>query len=158
MFPLTRIRQTSPKTVKFRFQTKHIGGKHVTRLFLTENSCYSRLFFVVVANTIHYNIRGSKESFMSKNVCSPTLPSNTVPDAGISKSALFLQDVVGFTVYTKKNFGINSLWGFMCRAHSSGAVRESRWPSWAVRPNEPSGFRGRKELLNRASALVTTCP
>ena len=42
--------------------------------------------------------------------------------------------------------------------HSSGAVWESRWPSWAVRPNEPSGFRGRKELLNRASALVTTCP
>ena len=29
---------------------------------------------------------------------------------------------------------------------------------WAVRPNEPSGFRGRKELMNRASALVTTCP
>ena len=42
--------------------------------------------------------------------------------------------------------------------HSSGAVWESRWPSWVVRPNEPSGFRGRKELLNRASALVTTCP
>ena len=42
--------------------------------------------------------------------------------------------------------------------HSSGAVWESRWPSWAVRPNEPSGFRGRKELLNRASALATTCP
>ena len=42
--------------------------------------------------------------------------------------------------------------------HSSGAVWESRWPSWAVRPNKPSGFRGRKELLNRASALVTTCP
>ena len=40
----------------------------------------------------------------------------------------------------------------------SGAVWESRWTSWAVRPNEPSGFRGRKELLNRASALVTTCP
>ena len=35
---------------------------------------------------------------------------------------------------------------------------ESRWTSWAVRPNEPSGFRGRKDLLNRASALVTTCP
>ena len=30
--------------------------------------------------------------------------------------------------------------------------------SWAVRPNEPSGFRGRKDLLHRASALVTTCP
>ena len=43
-------------------------------------------------------------------------------------------------------------------SHSSGAVWESRWPSWAVRPNEPSGFRGRKDLLNRASALVTTCP
>ena len=42
--------------------------------------------------------------------------------------------------------------------HSSGAVWESRWTSWAVRPNEPSGFRGRKDLLNRASALVTTCP
>ena len=42
--------------------------------------------------------------------------------------------------------------------HSSGAVWESRWPSWAVHPNEPSGFRGRKELLNRALALVTTCP
>ena len=26
----------------------------------------------------------------------------------------------------------------------SGAVLESRWPSWAVRPNEPSGFRGCK--------------
>ena len=43
-------------------------------------------------------------------------------------------------------------------SHSSGAVWESRWMSWAVRPNEPSGFRGCKELLNRASALVTTCP
>ena len=42
--------------------------------------------------------------------------------------------------------------------HSSGAVWESRWPSWAVRPNEPSGFRGRKDLLNHASALVTACP
>ena len=31
--------------------------------------------------------------------------------------------------------------------HSSGAVWESRWPSWAVRPNEPSGFRGRKAIL-----------
>ena len=40
---------------------------------------------------------------------------------------------------------------------SSGAVWESRWPpSWAVRPNEPSGFRGREDLLNHASALVTT--
>ena len=28
----------------------------------------------------------------------------------------------------------------------------------AVHPNKPSGFRGRKELLNHALALVTTCP
>ena len=43
--------------------------------------------------------------------------------------------------------------------HSSGAVQwESRWPSWAVRrPNEPSGFRGRKAILNHASALVSAC-
>ena len=27
-----------------------------------------------------------------------------------------------------------------------------------VRPNEPSGFRGRKAILNHASALVTACP
>ena len=46
----------------------------------------------------------------------------------------------------------------MPSAHSSGAVWESRWPSWAVRPNEPSGFRGRKDLLNHASALVSVCP
>ena len=32
-------------------------------------------------------------------------------------------------------------------------------PGWAVRrPNEPSGFRGRKAILNRASALVSACP
>ena len=37
-------------------------------------------------------------------------------------------------------------------------MRKSRWPPWATRPNEPSGFHGRKELLNRASAVVTTCP
>ena len=42
--------------------------------------------------------------------------------------------------------------------HSSGAVWESRWPSWAVGPNEPSGFRGRKAILNHASALVSACP
>ena len=47
---------------------------------------------------------------------------------------------------------------FFFPSYSSGAVWESRWTSWTVRPNEPSGFRGRKDLLNRASALVTTCP
>ena len=42
--------------------------------------------------------------------------------------------------------------------HSSGAAWESRWPSWAVHPNEPSGFRGHKAILNHASALVWACP
>ena len=41
---------------------------------------------------------------------------------------------------------------------SSGAVWESRWPSWAVCPNKPSGFHGHKATLNHASALVTACP
>ena len=35
---------------------------------------------------------------------------------------------------------------------------ESRWPSWAVRPNEPYGFRGRKAILNHAHAFVAACP
>ena len=42
--------------------------------------------------------------------------------------------------------------------HSSGAVWELRWTSWAVRPNEPSGFRGHKELLNRASRRQLDIP
>ena len=29
---------------------------------------------------------------------------------------------------------------------------------WLFRLNEPYGFRGRKAILNRASALVTICP
>ena len=41
---------------------------------------------------------------------------------------------------------------------TSGAVQESRWPSWAARPNEPSGFRGRKAILTHALALVSACP
>ena len=44
-------------------------------------------------------------------------------------------------------------WGFIVQE-----LCESRWTSWAVHPNEPSGFRGCKDLLNRVSALVTTCP
>ena len=34
-----------------------------------------------------------------------------------------------------------------CFSQSSGAVWESGWPSWAFRPNEPYGFRGRKRML-----------
>ena len=40
--------------------------------------------------------------------------------------------------------------------YSSGAAYESRWPPWG--PNEPSGFRGRKAVLNHDSALVSACP
>ena len=47
---------------------------------------------------------------------------------------------------------------FSFHRHSSGAVWESKWPSWAVRPNEPSGFRGRKTISNHASALVSAFP
>ena len=42
--------------------------------------------------------------------------------------------------------------------HISGSVWESRWPSWAVCPNKPSGFRGRKAILNHVLALVSACP
>ena len=57
-----------------------------------------------------------------------------------------------------ERFGIRLWKQPSAQAHSSGAVWESRWPSWAVRPNEPSGFRGRKDILNHALALVTACP
>ena len=33
------------------------------------------------------------------------------------------------------------------RVYSSGAAWESRWPSWVVPPNEPSGFCGRKAIM-----------
>ena len=44
------------------------------------------------------------------------------------------------------------------RCRSSGAVWGPRWPSWAVRPSEPRGFRGRKAILYNAHALVSACP
>ena len=40
----------------------------------------------------------------------------------------------------------SGLWKGLCK-QSSGAVRKSRWPSWAFRPNEPYGFRGRKATM-----------
>ena len=51
--------------------------------------------------------------------------------------------------------------GVAQRAHIVQELRcESRgqWTSWAVRPNEPSGFRGRKDLLNRALAWSQLVP
>ena len=62
------------------------------------------------------------------------------------------------TATTKNSAAYNSHSISIVHIQSSGAVWKSRWPSWAVRPNGPYGFCGRKELLNRASALVTVCP
>ena len=42
--------------------------------------------------------------------------------------------------------------------HSSGAVWELRWLSWAVCPNELYGFHRCKAILNCAHALVSACP
>ena len=57
-----------------------------------------------------------------------------------------LQSILGGSVVTNRDY------------QSSGAVWKSRWPSWAFRPNEPFGFRGRKSLLNHAHTLVSACP
>ena len=35
---------------------------------------------------------------------------------------------------------------------------ESRWPSWAVRPNEPSGFRGRKAIIIEPCSRIGLVP
>ena len=51
-----------------------------------------------------------------------------------------------------------SIFSRLFRIQSLGAVWESRWPSWAFRPNEPYGFCGSKATVNHASALVTVCP
>ena len=58
----------------------------------------------------------------------------------------------------KKKVGLGGGVVFSTFFHSLGAVSESSWPSWAVRPNEPHVFRGRKAILNHASALVSACP
>ena len=55
---------------------------------------------------------------------------------------------------TKRKFKVTMLWV----AQSSGAGWELRWTSWAVHPNEPSGFHGCKAILNHAHALVSACP
>ena len=41
-------------------------------------------------------------------------------------------------------------------SHFYDSIVQELCESRGGRPNEPSGFRGRKELLNRALALVTT--
>ena len=53
-----------------------------------------------------------------------------------------------FTSFTSVNQSVHSHYKSItsfCIAQSSGATWESRWPSWAPRPNEPYGFCGRRE-------------
>ena len=40
----------------------------------------------------------------------------------------------------------------------AGSIVQELCESRGGRPNEPSGFRGRKAILNHASALVSACP
>jgi len=83
-----------------------------------------------------------KKKFTSVTECAPAPASGSITS---SRPGLFISSLVSVTVH---------------RDHIVQELCESRlrWTSWAVRPNEPSGFRGRKELLNRALALVTICP
>ena len=39
-----------------------------------------------------------------------------------------------------------------------GVIVQELFESGGGRPNEPSGFRGRKAVMNHASALVSACP
>ena len=90
----------------------------------------------------------------------PFIPRNWSWSPAIEGLWRFSVKVICLDLNLSRNLclGVIACWRWTAALHSSGAVWESRWTSWAVRPNEPSGFRGRKELLNRASALVTTCP
>ena len=45
-----------------------------------------------------------------------------------------------------------------CGDHAQSSGAESRWPSWAFRPNDSYGFCRRKATLNHASALAAVCP
>ena len=76
--------------------------------------------------------------------------------------------VHGCMVYTCSPNNLVSSLVFLRSVNHYGYIRAIQFAEMAIvqelcesrggRPNEPSGFRGRKELLNRASALVTTCP
>ena len=55
--------------------------------------------------------------------------------------------------YLHINHAINKLTEFRVQDCVKVEVAVLGFPS-----NEPDGFRGRKAILNRASALVTTCP
>ena len=69
----------------------------------------------------------------------------------LSVVKLVIRSVALVGKYKSKRFDLS-------KVQSSGAVWESRWPSWAFRPNEPSGFLGRKAVLNHAHPLVSACP
>ena len=75
------------------------------------------------------------KGFMYKNCCHPMCPVDQ--DAPVSPGLPCKTSYIHF--YTLQHIGQE-----LC---------ESR----GVRPNEPYGFRGRKAILNRASALVSAC-
>ena len=75
-----------------------------------------------------------------------------------NKHGVKVQTPQSTTLFLVKVTSHTTLKPYQLQEHSSGAVWESRWPPWAVRPNEPSGIRGRKAILNHASALVSACP
>ena len=53
---------------------------------------------------------------------------------------------------------LHSLDHSCCVCLSLSPIVQEQCESRGVRPNEPSGFRRRKDILNHASALVTACP
>ena len=102
----------------------------------------------------HWSSEGQKMDKAQPKLAASTF--NTLKPCKCSKTHTATAQWVCSKAENRSMYKSNQQGVFLFR--SSGAVWESRWTSWAVRPNEPSGFRGRKELLNRASALVTTRP
>ena len=83
---------------------------------------------------------------------------NRAPTSVISSALVFLEATHQPWGWTWKNMPFLKPHNTTRNRHSSGAGLESRWPSWAVHPNKPYGFHGRKTILNHAHDLVSACP
>ena len=111
---------------------------------------------VLTWNSMIINQLRQHESHAAINkIQSPTHHANVIQTHGKFKTMLFVRTK---HAYFGDNNPLYQATKWYLKNQSSGAVWELRWTSWAVCPNEPSGFRGRKDLLNRTSVLVTTCP